>query len=124
MQKNLILVLSYRLFIVSIFIIQAFQIGATLLKFAHEVVIFMGFVKNQCSCCTFTADSEEFSGAFSTIIRLDISLCHIYKLCKNHGFKLNSACFTASRLSVICAQLNLPTPILVFILKMSKSTCK
>ena len=83
MQKNLILVLSSTLFVVSIYIVQAFQIGTTLLKFAHEVVIFLGFVENQCTCCKFTADSEEFSGAFSTIIRPDILLCHIYKLYKN-----------------------------------------
>jgi hypothetical protein len=64
MQKNSILVLSYTLFIVSIYIIQAFQIGATLLKFALEVVIFLRFVENQFTCCKFIADSEECSGAF------------------------------------------------------------
>ena len=64
MQKNLILVLSYTLFIVSIYIIQAFQIGATLLKFALEVVIFLRFVGNQFTCCKFIDGSEEFSGAF------------------------------------------------------------
>ena len=64
MQKNSILVLSYRLFIVSIYIIQGFQIGATLLKFALDVVIFLRFVENQFTCCKFIASSEEFSGAF------------------------------------------------------------
>ncbi len=83
MQKNLILVLSYTLFIVSIYIIQAFQIGATLLKLALEVVIFLRFVENQFTCCKFIAGSEEFSGAFSTIIRPDIQLYQIYKLYKN-----------------------------------------
>jgi hypothetical protein len=52
------------LFIVSIYIIQAFQIGATLLKFALEVVIFLQFVENQFTCCKFIAGSEQFSGAF------------------------------------------------------------
>ena len=80
MQKNLILVLSYTLFIVSIYIIQAFQIGATLLKLALEVVIFLRFVESQFTCCKFIAGSVEFSGAFSTIIRPDIQLYQIYKL--------------------------------------------
>jgi hypothetical protein len=83
MQKNLILVLDYTLFIVSIYIIQAFQIGATLLKLALEVVIFLRFVENQFTCRKFIAGSEEFSGAFSTIIRPDIQLYQIYKLYKN-----------------------------------------
>ena len=83
MQKNLILVLSYTLFIVSIYIIQAFQIGATLLKLALEVVIFLRFVESQFTCCTFAAGFEEFSGAFSTTIRPDIQLYQMYKLYKN-----------------------------------------
>ena len=67
MQKNLILVLSYTLCIVSVYIFPAFQIGATLSKFALEVLIFLRFVENQFTCCKFIASSEVFSGAFSTI---------------------------------------------------------
>ncbi len=63
--------------------IQAFQIGATLLKLALEVVIFLHFVENQFTCRKFIAGSEEFSGAFSTIIRPDMQLYQIYKLYKN-----------------------------------------
>ena len=45
-------------FWINLNIIQAFQIGATLLKFALEVVIFFRFVENQFTCCKFIAGSE------------------------------------------------------------------
>ena len=66
MQKNLILLLGYTLSICTIHIIKTFQICATLLKFAVEVVIFLRSLENLFTCCKFIAGSADFSGAFST----------------------------------------------------------